>query len=245
MTTVEGCVALVTGSVSGIGRAVAERLAAAGAHVVINSRRPPEEPVFLAGDAQPALHVPADVADEAAASRMVEAVLARYGRLDVLVNNAGATKMVPHDDLEGITVADWQRILGVNVVGAWNLVKAAAPHLRASRLGAVVNVSSMAGIRVTGSCLPYSVSKAALNQLTRTLAKALGPAIRVNAVAPGLITTPWTRDWQDRSREVIKLAPLGRVGTPEDVAQVVLALIEASYVTGEIVTVDGGLSLAN
>jgi ketoreductase RED2 len=176
---------------------------------------------------------------------MVEAVLARYGRLDVLVNNAGATKMVPHDDLEGITVADWQRILGVNVVGAWNLVKAAAPHLRASRLGAVVNVSSMAGIRVTGSCLPYSVSKAALNQLTRTLAKALGPAIRVNAVAPGLITTPWTRDWQDRSREVIKLAPLGRVGTPEDVAQVVLALIEASYVTGEIVTVDGGLSLAN
>lgn len=245
MTTVEGCVALVTGSVSGIGRAVAERLAAAGAHVVINSRHPPPEPVFLAGDAQPALHVPADVADEAAASRMVEAVLARYGRLDVLVNNAGATKMVPHDDLEGITVADWQRILGVNVVGAWNLVKAAAPHLRASRLGAVVNVSSMAGIRVTGSCLPYSVSKAALNQLTRTLAKALGPAIRVNAVAPGLITTPWTRDWQDRSREVIKLAPLGRVGTPEEVAQVVLALIEASYVTGEIVTVDGGLSLAN
>jgi len=243
--TVDGCVALVTGSVSGIGRAVAERLAAAGAHVVINSRRPPPGPVFLAGAAQPALHVPADVADEASATRMVEAVLARYGRLDVLVNNAGATKTVPHDDLDGITVADWQRILGVNVIGAWNLVKAAAPHLRASRLGAVVNVSSMAGIRVTGSCLPYSVSKAALNQLTRTLAKALGPAIRVNAVAPGLITTPWTRDWEDRRREVVKLAPLGRVGTPEDVAQVVLALIEASYVTGEIVTVDGGLSLAN
>jgi ketoreductase RED2 len=245
MSTVDGAVAVVTGSLSGIGLAIAERLAAEGAQVVINSRRPPPEPVRLAGAAGPALHVTADVADEAAVARLVETVLSHHGRLDVVVNNAGATKVVPHDDLDGITTADWQRILAVNVLGAWNMVKAAAPHLRASPVGAVVNVSSMAGIRVTGSSLPYSVSKAALNQLTRTLAKALGPDIRVNAVAPGLIRTPWTAGWADRQQEVVDLAPLHRVGTPDDVAGVVLALVEASYVTGEIVTVDGGLSLAN
>jgi ketoreductase RED2 len=176
---------------------------------------------------------------------MVSEVIRQHGRLDVVVNNAGATKVVPHADLDGISVADWNRILGVNVIGAWNVVKATAPYLRKSPLGAVVNVPSMAGIRVTGSSLPYSVSKAALNQLTRALAKALGPEIRVNAVAPGFIETPWTVGWGDRRQEVVDLTPLGRVGTPADVADVVAALITSTYVTGEIVTIDGGLSLNN
>ncbi|WP_341718478.1 SDR family oxidoreductase [Micromonospora sp. FIMYZ51] len=239
MSRLAGAVALVTGAMSGIGQGIAERLAAAGAQVVVNSRTVPAEPV------EPALHLAGDVADESAVTAMIATIAERYGRLDIVVNSAGATKNVPHHDLDGITVEDWNRILGVNVIGAWNTVKAAAPYLRASPIGAVVNISSMAGIRVTGSSLPYSVSKAALNQLTRTLAKALGPDIRVNAVAPGLIDTPWTRGWSDRTREVLELAPLARIGTPADVAAMVLALIEADYVTGEIVTVDGGLSLNN
>ena len=245
MHALEGNVALVTGSMSGIGRAIAECLASAGATVVINSRTTPGDPVVLASGQAPALHVAGDVSDEQAVARMIATISGRYGRLDVVVNNAGATKVVPHDDLDGITVSDWHRILGVNVIGAWNVVKAAFPLLRQSPTGAVVNISSMAGVRVTGSSLPYSVSKAALNQLTRTFAKALGPHVRVNAVAPGFIETPWTSGWADRREEVVKLAPLARVGTPEEVADVVLALAASSYVTGEIVTIDGGLSLNN
>lgn len=245
MLSLEGKVAFVTGSLSGIGRGVAERLAADGASVVVNSRTVPAAPVRLTGSDEPSLHVAGDVADEDSVREMIDGIVRHHGRLDVVVNNAGATKVVPHEDLDGITTDDWYRILGVNVVGAWNIVKASADLLRKSDVGAVVNVSSMAGIRVTGSSLPYSVSKAALNQLTRTLAKALGPEIRVNAVAPGFIETPWTSGWGERRQEVIALTPLARVGTPEDVADVVSALVRSAYVTGEIVTIDGGLSLNN
>jgi ketoreductase RED2 len=241
----DGRIALVTGSTSGIGRGIADHLSRQGAIVVLNSRSAAPDPVRLSGASSDALHIPGDVADEADVLRMVASVEEAHGGLDILINNAGTTKFVDFDDLDGIEVADWRRILDVNVIGAWNTVKAAAPLLRRSDLGAVVNVSSMAGIRVTGSCLPYSVSKAALNQLTRTLAKALGPDIRVNAVAPGFIDTPWTADYGDRREEVIDLTPLNRVGTADDVAEAVAMLIASSYVTGEIVTVDGGLSLNN
>ena len=245
MLALDGTVAFLTGSVSGIGRGIAERLAADGATVVVKSRTVPDDPVVLAASEEPSLHLAGDVSEESDVRRMIDIIAKQFGGLDIVVNNAGATKVVPHDDLEGITVDDWHRILGVNVIGAWNVVKASADLLRASDIGAVFNVSSMAGIRVTGSSLPYSVSKAALNQLTRTLAKALGPEIRVNAVAPGFIETPWTSGWGERRQEVIDLTPLGRVGTPEDVADVVSALVRTSYVTGEIVTIDGGLSLNN
>ncbi len=164
---------------------------------------------------------------------------------NVNFNSAGTTIFVPHEDLDGVSVEDWRHILEVNVIGVWNVVKAAAHLLEASR-GVVVNVSSMAGIRVTGSSLPYSVSKAALNQLTRALAKALGPrGIRVNAVAPGFVDTPWTADYTDRREEVARIAPLRRVSGPEDVAAAIALLVQADYITGEIVTVDGGLSLTN
>lgn len=245
MRSVRGKIAFVTGSVGGIGRAIAERLATDGATVVLNSRTSPDHPITLAAADGPSLHVAGDVSDPAAVSAMMSTIGDRYGALDVVVNNAGATKIVAHADLDGVDVDDWYRILGVNVIGAWNVIKAAAPLLRASDVGAVVNVSSMAGVRVTGSSVPYSVSKAGLNQLTRVLAKALGPAIRINAVAPGFIETAWTSAWAERRNEVIELAPLRRTGTPDDVADVVLALVTSPYVTGEIVTVDGGLSLNN
>ncbi|KRC51991.1 hypothetical protein ASE16_02690 [Leifsonia sp. Root227] len=166
--------------------------------------------------------------------------------MDIVVNSAGATKFVDFADLDGIEVADWHHILNVNVVGAWNTVKAAAGLLESSPIGAVVNVASSAGVRVAGSSLPYSVSKAALIQLTRTLARGLGPrGIRVNAVAPGFIESPWTAGYGERGQEVARIAPLNRVGTPADVAEVALMLIRSSYVTGEVVLVDGGLALVD
>lgn len=238
-------VALITGASSGIGRGIAERLSAEGLEVVVNSRTAPETPITLASGYQP-MHVAGDVSDERAVQAMIDAVERRFGRLDVVINSAGYTRFVDHADLDGISVDDWHRILDVNVIGAWNVVKAAARLLEASGSGCVVSVSSSAGIRVAGSSLPYSVSKAALNQLTRTLARALGPrGIRVNAVAPGFVDTPWTANYTERGAEVARIAPLRRVATPADVAETVWLMLGASYVTGEILLVDGGLTLVD
>jgi ketoreductase RED2 len=159
------------------------------------------------------------------------------------VNNAGTTALIPHHDVQAATVDVWRRIFEVNVFGTWAMSVAALPALREAG-GAIVNVASVAGIRPTGSSIPYAASKAALNHMTVLLAKVVGPEVRVNAVAPGLVDTPWTEDW-DFVREVVQqVAPLQRSGRPEDVAEVVVALARAAYVTGQVVVVDGGLSIA-
>ena len=243
MTALDGKVALVTGSSSGIGEAVARSLAAEGARVVVNSTRSVEAGERVAGELPDATYVQADVADEAAARRLVDAAVERYGRLDVLVNNAGTTAVIPHHDLESATPEVWRRIFDVNVIGTWQLTVAALPHLRATGAGSVVNITSLAGVRQTGSSIPYAASKAALNHRTRLLANVVGPEVRVNAVAPGLVVTPWTADW-DTVREVVRSsAPLQRTATPEDIAQMVLALVVSAYTTGAVVVVDGGLGL--
>jgi ketoreductase RED2 len=243
VTALEGKVALVTGSSSGIGEAVARSLAAEGARVVVNSTRSVEAGERVAGELPDATYVQADVADEAAARRLVDATVERYGRLDVLVNNAGTTAVIPHHDLESATPDVWRRIFDVNVIGTWQLTVAALPHLRATGAGSVVNITSLAGVRQTGSSIPYAASKAALNHMTRLLANVVGPEVRVNAVAPGLVDTPWTADW-DTVREVVRSsAPLQRTATPEDIAQMVLALVVSAYTTGAVVVVDGGLGL--
>ena len=243
MSALGGKVAIVTGSSSGIGEAVARSLAAEGASVVVNSATSVEAGQRVAGELPDATYVQADVADEGAARRLVDAAVATYGRLDVLVNNAGTTVVIPHHDLEAATPDVWRRIFDVNVVGTWQVTVAALPHLRASGAGSVVNVTSLAGVRQTGSSIPYAASKAALNHVTRLLANVVGPEVRVNAVAPGLVDTPWTADW-DTVREVVRSsAPLQRSGTPEDVAEVVLGLVRSAYTTGQVVVVDGGLGL--
>ena len=137
----------------------------------------------------------------------------------------------------------WRRIFDVNVVGTWQVTVAAVPHLRSTGHGQVINVSSLAGEKPTGSSIPYACSKAAVSHMTRLLANSLGPDIRVNAVAPGLVDTPWTADWGAVREFVTAQAPLQRSATPEDVAEVILGLARASYVTGEVVLVDGGLHL--
>jgi ketoreductase RED2 len=173
----------------------------------------------------------------------VAEALDSYGRLDVLVNNAGTTKVIAHEDLEAASIDVWREIFEVNVFATWALSVAARDALAANN-GAIVNVSSIAGVRPTGSSIPYAASKAAINHMTLLMAKVVGPSVRVNAVCPGLIDTPWTEDWDAIRGFVSAVAPLRRSGQPEDVADVIVSLAEASYVTGQIVVVDGGLTLA-
>jgi ketoreductase RED2 len=236
-------VVLVTGSTSGIGLATAQRFAQRGDTVIFNSARSVEAGEHLADVTPGSLYVQADIAVAGDAERLLRTVLDRYGQLDVLVNNAGTTKVISHRDLEAANVDVWREIFEVNVFGTWQLSVAAMPALKESR-GCIVNVSSVAGVRPTGSSIPYAASKAALNHLTTLLAKVVGPEVRVNAVAPGLIDTPWTEDWDVVRDFVGSVAPLGRTGTPDDVADVIISLATTSYVTGQVVVVDGGLSLA-
>lgn len=238
-----GQTVLVTGSSSGIGAATARLFAACGATVVVNSSTSVEAGTALAAELPGASYVRADVADQDDARRLIDEVVDRHGRLDILVNNAGTTEVISHADLDAASPAVWRRIFDVNVFGTWQVTVAAVPHLRSAGRGQVLNVSSVAGERPTGSSVPYVCSKAALSHMTRLLANLLGPAIRVNAVAPGLVDTPWTADW-DLVREFVKAqAPLQRTATPEDVADVLLGLARSAYVTGEVVLVDGGLHL--
>jgi ketoreductase RED2 len=188
------------------------------------------------------IYFQADIADEAASTMLIAETLEHFGRLDVLVNNAGRTKVIAHQDLENASLEVWRDIFDVNVFGTWALTVAAADALRQQQ-GSVVNITSIAGLRPTGSSIPYAASKAALNHMTVLLAKALGPEIRVNAVAPGLVDTPWTQDWDVVRQFVQTAAPMKRSATPEDVAQMTLALAENSYITGQVITVDGGLTL--
>lgn len=243
MGAFEGKVVLVTGSSSGIGAATARRFAAAGATVVVNSARSVEAGEALAAELASASYVQADVADAAQAEAMVAAVLERHGRLDVLVNNAGTTQVIPHHDLEAFTDEVFRRIIDVNLFGTWQLTRLALPHLKATGDGAVVNVTSLAGVRPTGSSIPYAVSKAALNHLTVLLANVTGPEVRVNAVAPGLVRTPWTSDWGPLHDLMETRAPLGRSAEPEDIAEVIVDVAGAAYLTGQVVVVDGGLGL--
>ena len=235
-------IALVTGSSSGIGAEVARRLAGDGYAVVVNSRSSVEAGKAVA-DEVGGTYLQADVGDPAAAEALVERVLADHGRLDVLVNNAGTTEVIPHADLKAATPEIWRHLYDVNVVAPFVLVTAAEQALREAAPGCVVNVTSLAGVRPVGSSIPYACSKAAFNHQTRLLAATLGPDVRVNAVAPGLVDTPWTEDWDDVRAFVTQTAPLRRSASPGDVAEVVMGLVRSTYVTGEVVVVDGGLHL--
>ncbi|HEY0168606.1 MAG TPA: glucose 1-dehydrogenase [Jatrophihabitans sp.] len=236
-------VAIVTGSSSGIGATIAARLTDAGYRVAVNSARSQEAGEAVAAKLDGAIYVRADVSQAAQARELVATTVDQLGRLDLLVNNAGITKAIPHSDLESATAEVWRSILDVNVVGTWEMITAAVPELRRSGGGSIVNISSIAGSRPAGSSIPYAVSKAAINHMTRLLAATLGPEVRVNAVAPGLIDTEWTASFTEAREWMATTAPLKRVGTTDDVATMVLALAQAEFTTGEIILVDGGTHL--
>jgi len=239
-----GSVVVVTGSSSGIGEAVAHRFSALGAHVVVNSSSSVEAGQAVS-DALPgeSIYVRADISNQAEGHDLIDATIERFGHLDVLVNNAGWTTVVPHHDLDALTDEIFRKSFEVNVFGTWWLTKYAIPHLRESDDGNIVNITSIAGVRPVGSSMAYSMSKAALNQMTQLIAKSYGP-IRCNAVAPGLVATPWTSDWDAQHAAIAQIAPVGRSATPDDCAEAVLALVRNRYASGEIFVVDGGTTLA-
>ena len=236
-------VALVTGSTSGIGAATARRLAHDGYIVALHSSRSVEAGQQMAAElGASASYHQADLADDASARALVASVLDRHGRLDVLVNNAGLSIRIPHADLKAATPALWRQMLDVNLISPFVLVAEAEGALRRAG-GCVVNIGTHAGVRPKGSSIPYAASKAALHHVTKLLALALAPDIRVNAVAPGLVLTPMTASWPDMLETWNTRAPMRRPAKPEDIAELVAALCANDYVTGEIVIADGGLNL--
>jgi ketoreductase RED2 len=242
MAELSGTVAIVTGSSSDIGERTAQRLSELGAKVVVNSASSVEAGRAVAAALPGESHyVQADISDKEQCQRLLDETVAKFGRLDLLVNNAGWTTLVPHGDLDALTDEIFMRTFEVNVFGTWWLTKAAMPLLRASQDGHVVNITSVAGVRPMGSSIAYSMTKAALNQMTRLMAKSHGP-VRFNAVAPGLVETPWTADWKTQHAGIAAINPIKRSATPDDCAEAVLALVRNKYVTGEVFVIDGGLT---
>ncbi|MCX7960068.1 MAG: SDR family oxidoreductase [Burkholderiales bacterium] len=246
--------AIVTGSATGVGAATALLLARRGCDVVVNYTKSEAEAHATAAACRAAgtdaIVVRADVADDAACRAMVGQAIARWGGLDILVNNAGITTFVGTGNLEAIDAATFQRIFAVNALGAFQMIRAAAPHLKAAR-GAIVNVSSIAGTQGLGSSVPYVASKGALNAMTLHFARALAPEVRVNAVCPGMITTRWfvqglgREGYEKLKAHYEQTAPLGRACSAEDVAEAVVWLAEAATVTGELLVMDSGLHLGS
>jgi 3-oxoacyl-[acyl-carrier protein] reductase len=238
---------LVTGSATGIGRAVAWRFAERGFSVTVNYSKSKDEAEETAEGVRSrgaqAIVVEADVADDTAVRVMVERTVESFGGLDVLVNNAATTYFVPHTDLDGLTGQVWDDILNVNLKGTFFACRAAMPHLKA-RGGNIVNIASVAGVAGSGSSIAYAASKGAVITLTKSLAKAFAPEVRVNAVAPGPVQTRWLADHPEMIESAMHFTPLKRPATPDDVAAVVLFLgDQTSLMTGQVLVVDGGRTI--
>ena len=245
-------VAIVTGSATGIGAAVATKLAALGAKVVINctkSVKDAEETIAaIKATGAEAILGQGDVASDEDCRRIAKLTTDRWGRIDILVNNAGTTKFADHADLDALTGDDFINIYKVNVVGAYQMIRACSPSLKASGFGRVVNVSSIAGVLGVGSSVAYAASKGALNTMTKSLARSLAPEIRVNAVCPGFVGTRWFSERfgpETYARIVehnVNSVPLHRAGTPEDIAEVVAFFCGegARHITGETMLTDAG-----
>jgi 3-oxoacyl-[acyl-carrier protein] reductase len=255
----DGLCAVITGSASGLGAATAAILAKGGARIVVNyasSQKEAEETADLCRAAgADVVVVQGDVSRDEDCKKIVAAA-APWGHLDALINNAGITKHMAHDNLDGLSAEDFQRLFGVNTIGPFQMVRAARSLLEAGakasgHASAVVNVSSVAGIAGIGSSIAYAASKGALNTMTLSLARALAPLIRVNTVCPGYIDTPWFtkgRGVEGAAKvrdSVIAKVPLKRASTAEDVAGLVcfLATQQSSNMTGEVVRMDAGAHL--
>ncbi len=247
MTNLEGRAALVTGSATGAGAAIALALAAEGVKICVNYSRSKDEAEAtleqIRAKGVEATIFQCNVGDDGQVVEMVAHAADALGGLDILVNNAGMTHFVPHTDLDGLSESMWDDILRINVKGAYFASRAAMPHLRKSSDGCIVNVSSIAGLLGSGSSIAYAASKAALNSMTMSLARAFAPEVRVNAIAPGVILTRWVDGKQAFIDAYVEKAPLRKASTPEDVAHMAVFLAEAHNVTGQTLVIDGGFTL--
>ncbi len=244
--------ALVTGGATGIGRAAVLHLARAGYDVGLNYRSSEDAARQVAADAEKAgarvLLLPCDVADDSAVRAMLREVDDKFGGLEVLINNAGTTVSTPPKDMDAVTVEEWDRVFAVNVRGLFLVTRAAVPLLKRGEKPCIVNTASIVGLRPGPQPLAYAASKASVVALTKTLAGALGPDIRVNAVAPGWMEGDWMQrmlgENYDRLMERrAKATPLGRCVTADDVAETMMSLIASNrFVNGEIVVIDGGFA---
>ncbi|REK15802.1 MAG: SDR family NAD(P)-dependent oxidoreductase [Planctomycetota bacterium] len=247
----EGKAAIVTGGGTGVGRATSLRLAKQGCAVLVNYSRSRDEAEATAGEIETAggraIAVKGDVSDDAACRKMVDEAVKAFGRIDVLVNNAGTTKFVLASDLDKVQDEDWLRIYSVNVLGPFHCARAVREPMLAGGGGQIINISSVAAFAGKGSSIPYAASKAALNNLTVALARALAPKIRVNAIAPGFITGRWLQEGLGDAYEKAKdtyasAAPLDKVSEPDDVAAAIMSLVTGSQmITGQVLVCDGGL----
>lgn len=249
---VDGKAAIVTGGGTGVGRSTALKLAERGCNVLINYSRSRDEAEATAAELRRlgvrGVAIEADVVDDAACRRMVSTALAEFGRLDVLVNNAATTAFIPLDDFEAVGLDDWNRIFNTNVLGVFQCIRAAREALLAAGDAEIVNVSSIAGLLGVGSSIPYCASKAALNNLTLAISRVLAPKVRVNAVAPGLITSRWLKEglgdeaYETYLARTVERAPLHRVCSPDDVADLIVNIITGpDLITGQILPIEGGV----
>ncbi|HMO53796.1 MAG TPA: SDR family oxidoreductase [Tepidiformaceae bacterium] len=251
---IKGGVTIVTGSATGVGAACVKLLASKGCNVVINYTKSEAEAKETQAECEAlgveTLLVQADVSKDEDCRRMAQAAIDKWGRIDGLINNAGTTHFVNHANLEGLSADDFQRIYAVNVIGPYQMTRAVVPQMKQQGNGSIVNVSSVAGVMGVGSSIAYTASKGALNTMTLSLARALGPEARVNTICPGFIQGRWLRGGLgDDVYEAAKAAqerntPLKKAGTPEDMAQAAVWFIEgADLITGEILIVDAGSHL--
>lgn len=255
MSSLKGKVAIVTGSATGLGAAVALQLAGKGCNTVINYTKSETEAKETLAACQAkgveAILAQGDVGEDADCRRIVDETVKKWGRVDVLVNNAGGTKFANHAELDELNAEDFLWIYKVNVVGAYQMIRACAPHMKEAGKGSVVNVSSIAGVTGIGSSVAYAASKGALNTMTLSLARSLAPKIRVNAVCPGFIGTRWFSDrfgqqtFEGIKRQQEESTPLGRAGTPEDIATAVVFFCGegSDHITGETLITDAGMHL--
>jgi 3-oxoacyl-[acyl-carrier protein] reductase len=241
-------VALITGGGTGVGRSTCLQLAQRGFQLAINYSRSKDDAEATAAEASEhgirAITIACDVSSDADVRQMIEKVGKEFGRLDVLVNNAGMTHFVQHTDLEAMTEDKWDRILAVNLKGPFFVSRAAIPLIRESGGGSIVNVASVAGVAGSGSSIAYAASKGGLITLTKSLAKAFAPDIRVNAVCPGPIISRWLEDHQDMVDAAIRITPLKRASTTDDIADAIVFLATtAQNMTGQALIVDGGRTM--
>jgi 3-oxoacyl-[acyl-carrier protein] reductase len=245
ISLLRGKVALITGAATGIGRATALRLAREGVHVTINYSRSEQEARETQAEVEAlgvnTLLYQADVSDDAAVRQMVKETIQDFGRLDILINNAGVTNFVDHRDLEGLTDEYWDRVMNVNVKGVFHCCRAAADELRKQK-GCIINITSIAGMTGLGSSIAYSASKAAAISVTKSLARVMAPEVRVNCISPGVVQTRWVEGQDEHVQRLAQGTPLGRIATPEDVSEVVYSvLVHSTFVTGQNIVVDGGM----